>query len=40
MTTPLVSGGTVVPSDGTFLDRAMVERARRTLALADRTSGP
>lgn len=28
--------GTVVLADGTFLDRAMVERARRTLAVANR----
>lgn len=30
--------GTVVLADGTFLDVAMVDSARRTLALADRTS--
>lgn len=31
-----VGGGTVVLPDGTFLDRAMVEGARRVIALADR----
>ncbi|MFE6970375.1 HpcH/HpaI aldolase/citrate lyase family protein [Isoptericola sp. NPDC057653] len=32
--------GTVVLADGTFLDVAMVERARWTLALAGRAAGP
>ena len=32
-----VGDGTVVLADGTFLDRAMVEQARRTIALANRT---
>ena len=33
-----VGNGTVVLADGTFLDRAMVERARRTIALAERAT--
>ena len=32
----MVGRGTVVLPDGTFLDVAMVEQARRVLALADR----
>jgi citrate lyase subunit beta/citryl-CoA lyase len=32
--------GTVVLADGTFLDVAMVERARWTLALAGQAAGP
>jgi len=35
-----VGSGTVVLPDGTFLDVAMVERARWTLALAERAGGP
>lgn len=31
-----IGDGTVVLAAGTFLDRAMVERARRTIALAAR----
>ncbi|SDP58516.1 citrate lyase subunit beta / citryl-CoA lyase [Pedococcus dokdonensis] len=34
-----VGGGTVVLADGTFLDRAMVEGARRVIALAERRRG-